>query len=166
MEIETRKWCKATRLIKPLRKMRILTYLGHDLTLTWPGLRSKFENDLSTSKVYFRTGSSRQTQWCHFYFRISLVKKVVNEKPSPWKTAIFHLVTSGGKAIDLRLNLIEKSDQSMKEAPQFLFRILPCYHAFGDNSACFRKKHRCFLKNWHLLTSGDLIIGLTRKWPL
>ena len=34
MEIETRKWCQTTWLVKPLRKICILTYFGHDLTLT------------------------------------------------------------------------------------------------------------------------------------
>ena len=35
---ETRKWCQTTWLVKLLRKICILTYLGHDLTLTWPDL--------------------------------------------------------------------------------------------------------------------------------
>ena len=34
MEIETRKWCQTTWLVEPLQRMCILTYLGHDLTLT------------------------------------------------------------------------------------------------------------------------------------
>ena len=35
MEIETHKWCQTSWLVQPLSMMCILTYLGHDLTLTW-----------------------------------------------------------------------------------------------------------------------------------
>ena len=34
MEMETRKWCQTTWLVKLLRKMCVLTYLDHELTLT------------------------------------------------------------------------------------------------------------------------------------
>ena len=34
MEIEMRKWCQTTCLVKTLRKICILTYLGRNLTLT------------------------------------------------------------------------------------------------------------------------------------
>ena len=50
MEIETRKWCQATWLVEPLQKLCILTYLGHDLTLILPDLKSNFQIDLSRSK--------------------------------------------------------------------------------------------------------------------
>ena len=50
IEIETQKWCQTTWPIEPLRKMCILTYLGHDLSLTWPDLRTNFQIDLSRSK--------------------------------------------------------------------------------------------------------------------
>ena len=36
MEIEMRKWCQTTWLVKPLWTICILTFLGHDLTLAWP----------------------------------------------------------------------------------------------------------------------------------
>ena len=49
IDVETRKWCQVTWLVKPLRKMCKLTYLGHDLTLAWPDIRSKIEIDLSRS---------------------------------------------------------------------------------------------------------------------
>ena len=51
-----------------------LTYLGHDLTLTWLD-RSNFKLTFQVQKVFLRTGSTRQTRWCHFYFRISHIKK-------------------------------------------------------------------------------------------
>ena len=92
MEIETRKWCHAAWLVEPLRMLCILTYLGHDLTLVWPwpDLRSDFQIHLSKSKKYmFRAGSTRRTRWCHFYFRISHIHKVINEKPPPWKRLFF-----------------------------------------------------------------------------
>ena len=45
-------------------------------------------------------------------------EKVINNKPSPLKTIIGHLMTSGVKTIDLRSNLIEKRYQDIKKAPQ------------------------------------------------
>ena len=61
-----------------------------------------------------------------------------------------------------------KSDQNsfrgMRSPPQCLFRILPSYHTFGNNSDCLRK-NRYFLEIWPLVTFGDLNIDLTRKLP-
>ena len=34
MEILTRKWCQTIWLVKPLRKIYVVTYLGNDLALT------------------------------------------------------------------------------------------------------------------------------------
>ena len=119
----------------------------------------KFEKDM------FRTGSMRQIRWCHFYFRISHIKKVINGISSPRKTITFHLMTSGAKPTDLWSNLIEKRYRGTRRAPQcfFLFRIRPCFHTFGDKSDCMRKSR--FFKIWHFVTSGDLNIDLTWKWP-
>ena len=121
MEIEARKWCKTTWLVKPLRKICILTSFRHDLTLTWPDMRSIFEIGLSRSKSMFRTGPTSQTRWCHFYFRVSDIKKVINENPSLWKTIIFHFMTSGTKTVDLRSNLIGKRHRNKKRALQCFF---------------------------------------------
>ena len=57
--MKTRKWCQTTWLAKMFRKICILTYLGHDLTLTWPDLRSVFEIDLPRSKDTFFESSPR-----------------------------------------------------------------------------------------------------------
>ena len=74
-------------------------------------------------------------------------------------------MTSGVKSIDLRSNLIEKRYRGMKRAIQCFFLILPSYHTFGVNSECLRKNSH-FLEIWPLVTSGDLNIDLTWKWPL
>ena len=129
-----------------------------DLDLTWGEILKLTFQD---KKVNFRTGSTRRTRWCQFYFRIFDIKKVINEIPSQWKMAIFHLMTSGAKTIDLRSNLIEKRYRVMIRASKCFFLILPSYDTFGDNSDCLRK-NRCFLKVLNLVTSGDLAI-LT--WP-
>ena len=50
MEIDTRKWFQTTWLVKLLRNICTLTYLGHDLTLTWLDLRSDFQIGLLRSK--------------------------------------------------------------------------------------------------------------------
>ena len=50
MKMETRRWCQTTWLVKPFRKIGMLTYLSHDLTLEWSDLRPDFEIDLSRSK--------------------------------------------------------------------------------------------------------------------
>ena len=120
IDIETRKWCQTTWLVKPLRKMCKLTYMGHDLTLAWPDIRSKIEIDLSRSKtICFEP--ARRGKHDGAFSRISLIKKDGNEKPSPWKMAIFHLMTSGTKVNDLRLNLTEKRYRSMRKPPQCFF---------------------------------------------
>ena len=50
-----------------------------DLDLTWPEV--KFSNwPFKVKKYMFRTGLTRRTRWCHFYFRFSHIEKVINEK--------------------------------------------------------------------------------------
>ena len=66
-------------------------------------------------------------------------------------------MTSGAKTIDLR-NVIEKLYGGMKKSPPTHFRILPSN--FGDNNTFFAK-NRYFLNILHVVTSGDLFIGLT-----
>ena len=107
-----------------------------DLDLTWPGV--KFSNwPLKVKKYMFWAGSTRRTRWCHFH--ISHIKKVINEKTSPWKTIAVHLMTTGDKIIDLRWNLIEKCYRGMKRTPQCVFRILLSYYSFGGNSDRLQK---------------------------
>ena len=121
MEIEARKWCQRTWLVKPLRKICILTYFGHDLALTcpwsWPDLawpEVRFWNwSFKVKKYIFWTGATWQTWLCHFYFLVSH-QKIVNEKPSPWKTIIFPLMISGAKTVALMSNLIQKQYWGMK----------------------------------------------------
>ena len=81
VEIETRKWCQATwhhlRDIDPLRSWPYLD-------LTWP--EPRFWNwPFKFKKYNFRTGSARRKWLRHVYFRVSQIKKVNNEKQSPWK---------------------------------------------------------------------------------
>ena len=177
MEIQTRKWCQchangvmqmvpckwchangAMQLVPACRAASEDVHI--DLLASWSDLSSNFSNwPFNVKKCMLQTGWTRRTRWCHFYFRISHIKKVINEKPSPWKTTTFHLVTSGVKTMNLRSSLIEKRHQGMKRAPQcFFFRILPSYHTFGDNSDCLRKS--LFSQN---LTFGGL--WWPQYWP-
>ena len=101
MEIETRKWCQTTWLVEPLQRMCILTYLGHDLTLTWPDWRSNFQIDLSRSKsTCFEPAWRGEHDGVIFIFVSPISKNFINERPSPWKT-IFYLMTSGAKILTL-----------------------------------------------------------------
>ena len=118
------------------------------LDLTWPEV--KYSNwPFKVKKYMSRTGSTMPTGWCHSCFRISHIQKVNNEKPSPWKTMLFHLMASGAKTIDLRSSLIGKHHRGMKRAPQHFFRILP-----SEKIAIFSK----FDLWWPVVTS-------TLTWP-
>ena len=152
-EIETRKLCQTTWLVEPLQSMCILTYLGHDLTLTWPELRPNFQIDLM-----FRTGLTRRTRWCRFYFRIHHITKVINEKPSRWKTTIFIWWPLEPKLLTIGQIWSESVAGAWGELPNVYFRILPSYHTFGDNSDCLRKS--LFPRNF---TFGDL--WWPQYWP-
>ena len=164
MEVETRKWCQTTLLVKPLRKMCILIFLGLDLTLTWPDM-SNFEINLLRSKSTCVEPARRAKHDGIIFIFVSLnPKKLANEKPSPWNTIIFHLMTSGAKTVDLRSNLFEKCSWGMEIAIQCFFYILPSYNTLGVYSHCLRKSY--FHEIWPLATSGGLNIGLTLKWPL
>ena len=127
----------------------------------WPWPEVKFWPwPFKVKRYIFWTLSTSWTRWCHFYLRISIIKKVINEKRSRCKTIIFSLMTSGAKTIDLRSNLSEKRYWGLKRATRCFFRIPPSYHTFRDNRECLRK-NRDFLKIWPLVTSGDLNIDLT-----
>ena len=58
-------------------------------------------------------------RWYHF-FRISNIKKVINEK-HPREKYNLHLMTSAAKTIDLMSNLIEKRRRGMRRVPQYFF---------------------------------------------
>ena len=128
--------------------------------MTWPSPEVKFWNwPFKVKRYIFWTLSTSATQWCLFYFRISVIKKVIHGKPTPCQKICFSLMTSGVKSIDLRSNLIEKRYRGVKRAIRCFFRILPSYHTFGDNSECLRKKQP-FSRN---LTFGDF--WWPQYWP-
>ena len=76
-----------------------------DLTLTWRPEAKIWNWPFKVIKQMFRTGSTGQTRCCHFSFHVPHITKVINEKPYPWKTKTFHLMTSGAKTVDLRSHL-------------------------------------------------------------
>ena len=75
-----------------------------DLLGPWPDLDLTRGQILKLTfqgqKFMFRNGSTRRIR-CHFHFHISHIQKVINEKPSPWKTIIFYSMTSGAKLLTL-----------------------------------------------------------------
>ena len=190
MEIQTRKWCQTIWLVKPLQRMRTLTYLvmiwpwsdfdltwgqvkvrsrcAHrptwswsdlDLTLTWP--------DVKFSKWHFNVKSARfeparrgKQDGIIFIFVSLISKKVINEKSSPWKTTIFHLMTSGAKIIDIRSNLIEERSRGIRRASQHFFFELFLAIKLLRYGGCLRKNYY-FIEIWPLVISGDLNINLT-----
>ena len=166
MELGACKWHRWTCIAKAPQLICNLAQLGYIKVMTWPSPEVKFWNwPFKVKRYIFWTLSTSATRWCLFYFRISVIKKVIHGKPTPCQKIFFSLMTSGVKSIDLRSNLIEKRYRGMKRAIQCFFRILPSYHTFGDNSECLRKNSH-FLEIWPLVTSGDLNIDLTWKWPL
>ena len=107
----------------------------------------------------FRTGSTRKTRWCRFHFRISRIKNVINKKRLP-ENYMFSLMTSGGKTLELRSNLIAKRCKNTKRAHHCFFQILLSYHTFGDNSVCLRKI--TIFSKFHLW--WPLVISIL-SWP-
>ena len=135
--------------------------------MTWPwpdDLRSNFEIDLHWSKHTFsepsrrveHDGFVRLSVLSLFHFRISTIKKVINEKRSPWKTNFFSLMTSGVKTIELMSNLSEKRYLSIKRASQCFFGfLLAIISTFRDNIECFRK----------IAIFSKLDLWWTQYWP-
>ena len=163
MEIETCIWCQTTWLVKPLRKMGILTYLGHGLALSWPDLRSNFETDLSRSKVYVSNWLDETNATVSYYFRVSLIKKVLNEKPSPWKRKFFiwwplepNLLTLGSV---WSKNAIGAWRELLNANFEFFLAII-----LLEIIALVLEKS-IFSQNLTFADSGDLIVGLIWKWP-
>ena len=160
MELGACKWHRWTCIAKTPQLICNLAQLGYIKVMTWPSPEVKFWNwPFKVKRYIFWTFSTSATRWCLFYFRISVIKKVIHGKPTPCQKIFFSLMTSGVKSIDLRSNLIEKRYRGMKRAIQCFFRILPSYHTFGDNSECLRKKQP-FSRN---LTFGDL--WWPQYWP-
>ena len=131
----------------------------------WPGLRSNFEIDLWMSKgVCFKLVQWGEHDGVIFIFVSLMSKKVINEKPFPWKTIIFHLMTSETQLLTLGQIWLKKVAKAWRELPNALFKFfLATYHTWGDNSD-WLEKNCYFLKIWHLVTPGDLIIDPTWKW--
>ena len=111
-EDKERKWCHW--FVEPLRGMYIMHTdpLGScadlDLTLTWPDPRSYFEIDLSRSKSTYSEPFWRGKHDGFIFIIVFRIKNDINDKPSPWKTIIFHLMPFRAKTIDLSSNLTEK----------------------------------------------------------
>ena len=123
--------------------------LGHDLTLTWPEVKLTF----NIKKYMFRIGLTRRTRWCHFYFRISHIKKVINEKPYlSMKIIIFHLMTSGAKTIDLGQIWSKIVTGTEESSPMFFFEFFQAIIVL-EITAIVCKKNRHFLEIWPLVTS-------------
>ena len=71
-----------------------------DIDLTWP--KVKFWNcRFKVEKYMIRTGSKRRTRLRQFHFHVCH-QKSYQWKPSPRKTNIFYLMTSGAKTVKLR----------------------------------------------------------------
>ena len=89
MKIETRKWCQTTWFVKPLRKICILTYFVHDLTLTWPWSKLTWGQILKLTfqckKWMVRIDSTNQTIRCHSYFCVCHVSNNLSMKNHPVK---------------------------------------------------------------------------------
>ena len=90
-EKETCKWCQTTWLVKPLWNICILTYLGHDLTFTWPDLRLDFEIDISTSESTWSEPARRGEHNGISFIFMYLIKRVTNENHlrEKWKLFIW-----------------------------------------------------------------------------
>ena len=92
MEIDASKCCQTTWLVEPLQRMClcILTYLGHDLTLTWPDLRSNFQIDLLRSKSTCSEPARRgEHDGIIFIFVSPISKKVLMKNRIREKTIFF-----------------------------------------------------------------------------
>ena len=70
--------------------VHILTFMGHNLILTWPWpdlTRGKIlKLTFQDQKYMFRAGSTSRTRWFHFYFCISISKTIlmINHLREKW----------------------------------------------------------------------------------
>ena len=89
------------------------------LGLTWPEV--KFSNWLfKLKKVHVSNQLDEANTMVSFLLGYLPYQKFINEKPSPWKTTAFHLMTSGAKTFDLRSILNGKCYRCMRRTP-------PCF---------------------------------------
>ena len=133
MEIQTYKWCQTTQYASEDMHIELLGSRP-DLDLTWP--EKRFWNwYFKVEKYMIRTGSKRRTRWCQFHFHVSH-QKSYQWKPSPRKKRFFFIwgplepkLLSLGKIWSIKLPEHEESSPK-------LFKILPNYRTFGNNSNC------------------------------
>ena len=129
MEIESRKWCQTTLLVRPLRKIWILAYLGHKLALTRPDLRSDLKLAFQGQQVHVVNQLDKTNTVVSFSFAYLLYIK------NSMKTTLrilFHVMTSKAKTVDLRPNLIKNFTGARRELIKKKNRHI--YHTFGDDA--------------------------------
>ena len=160
MELGACKWHRCTCIAKAPQLICNLTQLSYIKVMTWPSPEVKFWNWPFNFKRYiFWTLSTSATRWCLFYFRISVIKKVIHGKPTPCQKYFFLWWPLESKVLTLGQIWSKNFTGAWRELSSAFFRILPSYHTFGDNSECLRKT-AIFFRN---LTFGDL--WWPQYWP-
>ena len=106
----------------------------------WPDLTGGqiFKFTFQCQKVHVSNRLDEAKTMVSFYSRISHIKKVINEKPSPCKRPFFIWWPLEPKLLTLGQTWSDNY-RSIRRAPQWLIRILLSYHTYGDNSDCLRK---------------------------
>ena len=149
--------------------MWILAYLGHDVTSTWPWPELTwdqiFKLTFQCQKEHVSNRLDEVNTMVSLLFSYLPYQQVINGKIISMKNVNFPFDGLGSQTVDLMSNLIKKTLPVHEKGSQMHFWILLSYHTFEDNSDCLRKNHN-FLKILHLVTSGDLNIDLTWKWPI
>ena len=160
MELGACKWHRWTCIAKAPQLICNLAQLGYIKVMTWPSPEVKFWNwPFKVKRYIFWTFSTSATRWCLFYFRISVIKKVIHGKPTPCQKIFFSLMTSGVKNIDLRSNLIENVTGAWRELSNaFLEFFLAIILLEIIANVCEKKQP--FSRN---LTFGDL--WWPQYWP-
>ena len=158
-EIETCKWCQATWLVEPLQAMCMLTYLGIDLSLTWPEV--KFWNwPFKIKNAYFEPAWWGEHGDVFFIFVSLMSKKLLMKNHFREKNINFSLTDLWAETFGLTSNLIERRYRGMRRATKCFCRILPSYHTFGDNWLFSKKWY--FLDIWPLVTP---VVTSILIWP-
>ena len=136
MEIESRKLCQETWLVKPLREICILTYFGQDLTLAWPDVR--FWSWPFKVKCACALPARRGEHDGVILIFISLIPRTLSMKNHLREKNIWWLLEP--KFLTLGKIWSKKASQGYgKKSYPMLFWILLSYHALGDNSDFLRK---------------------------
>ena len=166
MELGACKWHRWTCIAKAPQLICNLAQLGYIKVMTWPSSEVKFWNwPFKVKRYIFWTLSTSATRWCLFYFRISVIKKLFMENQLHVKKYFFLWWPLGVKSIDLRSNLIENVTGAWRELSNaFLEFFLAIILLEIIANVCEKNSH--FLEIWPLVTSCDLNIDLTWKWPL